>query len=388
MAEETNGGGPVGATIARTVAASAPPAIGLAALKPVFDKGIPQVETCFALGWHVAELYALPDRGDPPDDPQAEHILPLYRGLPADGRLTMLTNQVATDAQTIAKGLPPPAMPGFATLPSLLTDWKQAADPDARRRCLDAYRAAVKATDAALMADLLVRNFRFGKAYGLGRALCSITTQRGWEAAARLLGDETLAATVQGWLGDLKSSFATCATDTVVITFQQWRKVAAQTAGPQALSNLDRQGEIWRSLLSGEKACTDFLNMGDYVLASLNLVGQYARLAGSFLRRWWLGIGLALVVLVALGGLALAMNQAGGVFGAVAAALGLLGLTGASAGAAVRQALGLVEQPLWQIEITDAMVFATSCVGDDLEPQAKRDILEERWRRPKDRRLR
>jgi hypothetical protein len=331
----------------------------------------------------MAELFVLPARTVRAPAGSA-HSLPLLRNLAAPQRLEILLSQLSNDVTSLAGSTGAPLKaPDLSKLPNAIgTD-------------IDAYRRAVSAADLALLAALTPLDFRMGKAYSLGRALCAAispaTTTHSWQESRALLASREWVTAVQGWLGDLKSSFAPSATDTVVITLMEWHALARGTStgskdangngdGAAArLSRLDRQGEIWRSLLSGEKQCPDFLNVGDYTAASRRLVGHYARLAWQFLVGLWpiLLVGTALLALTAF---VLNMtNQTTAFLALAAAVLGAFGISSATAVAAVKQALVRVEQPLWETEITAAMVGATS-LATELSSRSRKDVVDTWWR--------
>lgn len=402
MADQTPGGGPEPAAGPGQQGGAGQPALDVSALLPTFRAGDPDVQTCFSLGWHVAELFALPGRRDAAEAPVGASVLPHIAGMDSAHRLAMLVPLIEREVDRLQRRSrmePAIRVPGIRDVADELEEARKgAADSPA----LKSYRKQVEAIDVRLMTALGPADFRFPKAYALGRALyavstgCSAAREGGWRTATALLTDRDWCTAVDGWLGDLKSSFATCATDAVVMTFREWREVAARARGGSAaarepyprhvertLRRLDRQGEIWRSLLSGEKHCPDFLNMGDYLAAGQHLAGRYARLAGGFLLRAWPLVLGALALLAGLVALVTRTGQASSMIAAVTGVLGLLGVTAASAAAAVRQVLSLAEQPLWQAEITEAMVVCCSCVGHDLTPAQKRAVLRFHWQRSK-----
>ena len=412
MAQHTHGGGAHQSPDAtRQQGGGGQPAAETSPLLPSFRAGDAGVETCFSLGWHMAELFALPRRRDATDVPEGASILRHIAGMDSADRLAMLVPLIRHEVDRLDQGcrtVPAIRVPGIEDVAHGLEAARKAS---ADSLALQAYRRKVEAIDLHLMTALGPADFRFPKAYALGRALYAVSTgcttarEGGWRTATALLTDWTWCTAVDGWLGDLKSSFATGATDTVVMTFRQWREVAvlalrassgaAREPYPRdlerTLRRLDRQGEIWRSLLSGEKQCPDFLNLGDYLAAGQHLAGRYARLAGGFLVRAWPLVLGALALLVLLVGLVVRVTQTGqasSLIAAVTGVLGLLGVTAASAAAAVKQVLSLAEQPLWQAEVTEAMVVCCSCVGDDLTPAQKRAVLRFHWQRSKQAELR
>ena len=62
-----------------------PAAAGLADLGPRLEPGKPDIETCFALGWHIAELYGLPE-----EDPRRTYVEYTLEPAGAGTRLTVV----------------------------------------------------------------------------------------------------------------------------------------------------------------------------------------------------------------------------------------------------------------------------------------------------------
>ena len=382
-------------------------AFDLAVLGPQLRPGRPDVQRSFTLGWHIAELYGLPRETLPGEGPQ-----PVAAG-PAPGAGGEAPAQ-ARDERPLrpeAAYLEPPKWLSPDTLEMLLRT-QIAADlaqlsgigPERGKQLLDAipslddaaFRAAVRAMDEKILELLTAADFRLEKAYSIGRALYPISVQTRLDDLRRVGWDGGLFVAACGWLRDLKTEFATCAADAVVGTLLQWQEMVAPGTASRSKAAaarspatgevpgnlLLRQGEIWRSLLSGEKLVTDYLNLGDYVVAGQHLVRQYARLARSvFGAGAWVAFAVILAVLAAATGAAIYFGQGGAVIGIAGAGLGFFGITSASVGMAVRQALRLVQQPHWEAEITDALLISTSTA--QLDPRNRRAVIDENWRRPK-----
>jgi hypothetical protein len=263
----------------------------------------------------------------------------------------MLVAQIGADLAAMrhagVTGLPP--TPRLAGGDSLV------ADPLA-------HRTAVSDWDVPVLATLTAANFKFGKAYSLGRQLCALTGQPTRDQALAMIRDEEVVTRTCAWLSDLKSSFGTCATDATQLTLRQWHAWAGR--GREHPADFDtrvgRQGQVWRSLLSGEKRATDVLHPGHYLRAGEELVEQYARLGWRFLRssRWPLAASIALIA--GLIGLAVWFSQTPALAAATAGLLGVLGLTGAGVLTAVKQALSIAERPIWEAQLTKAVVMVAS----------------------------
>jgi hypothetical protein len=223
--------------------------------------------------------------------------------------------------------------------------------------------------------------YKLGKAYSLGLEL-SESMLAAYDACKRAgaptsqLSDSFSAdriARMQQEIGDLKTSFQPYAADAVVSTvadFTAWINGLAATSAnqkvPQAVpwgviakSNLYPQIVAWRSLLSGEKAATDVLTVADYVMALERLVSRYWVLARAFVLRWSaLLVAIPIVALIAGGLYLLFKGQFSAAYAAVAASVGLSGISGATVVAAVKNALLKTEDNLWDAELGAAVALA------------------------------
>jgi hypothetical protein len=380
----------------------------LPGLGPGLRPGQTQVQCGFALGWHMAELYGLPREPEPggapaaaaaalsgssagdgvPLSPSGQAALPYLRPprwLDQGTLETLLRVQILSDLTKL------PAI-GHEEGSKLLDRIPEITD--------DAFPERVRQADERILELLTAADFRLEKAYSIGRALYPIAAQTSYEGLRRVGADGGLFVMVTGWLRDLKTEFAMCAADVVVGTLLQWQEAVLPGSACKSRASqrqaargeippgtLQRQGEIWRSLLSGEKSATDYLNLGDYLVAGQHVVRQYMRLAASsFGPAGWIILMAVVVIFAAAIGVAISVRQGGAVIGIAGAALGFLGVTSASVWAVVRQALRLVQQPLREAEITDALMIATST--SELDGPNKREVIEENWRRPKDAELR
>jgi hypothetical protein len=83
------------------------------------------------------------------------------------------------------------------------------------------FAAHVRELDEKLLEGLAAGGFRLEKAYSIGRDLYPIAAQRTFEDLHEVGINGQLFSVVAGWLRDMKTSFATCATDTGVVTLLQ-----------------------------------------------------------------------------------------------------------------------------------------------------------------------
>ena len=169
-------------------------------------------------------------------------------------------------------------------------------------------------------------------------------------------------------LADLASNLPAHSSRAVTLSIAQWKtwsanpqldKKTVDLAAEPVQHALRRQGDVWRSVLSGEKLGTDMLSADDYLRASKALFRHVVR------SRPWLWI--VLLVAAALVGLGVylvvtAASAVKAVSGVVLSVLGALGISTAS----LKRAFGQLETELggavWGAEldnaIADAITFA------------------------------
>lgn len=358
------------------------------------------VQRAFALGWHVTELYhfdkvvtgsgthdsapggvdqhapaSASAKVDRPDGPPVS--LPGIGSLPASKRRSILIGQVRHDLQ----------QPGIWTMTPGGTS-NEDLDTMVREAGIEndivAFKTKIAAVHDIVLSGLTISNFRLGKSYGLGRALaesaiipCSIDAQTSQEFK-KTLGDQFeygRVFTLQSWLLDLRDWFDQYASDAVATTLGGWALWTIRPTVGQAENvewekaetvdkiklSLRRQADVWRGLLSGEKTPKNIAG-ADYYFAAMASVVR--RIAGLALRFFATGIGLFLLLVVIVAGLALFFQSTStqtnntGVLAAVVALLSALGITTGSIGATIQKAWSKAEVPLWDAEVTSAVANA------------------------------
>jgi hypothetical protein len=247
------------------------------------------VQCAFSLGWHMVELYNYPDlkRSVSKKTPAS---LGGISDLSDDERRDLLIRQIEFDLSqlwTLPGAAPPP-------LNYLQTALKRAPGKN--------FKADVDRVHKDLLQGLTVADFKVGKGYGLGRALAETwllpkgaggSAKGYWKALSAEL-DVGRVATVQSWIRDLRDCFPKHAADAVAQTFEGWAfwLIRPTVDGKpidlddrQAMARLERQlqrqAEIWRGLLSGEKDPANMLTTADYVTALRTMLGRSARLASG-----------------------------------------------------------------------------------------------------------
>jgi hypothetical protein len=268
-------------------------------------------------------------------------------------------------------------LPALATLEACIGE-------DAKRQ------HAAAAVDGKTLAILSAVDSRVGRAYGVGRALLNLTTQPvGNATLANQLSPERVAP-VMAALDDISSALSPHAGHSVRASLKEWYESVSDHSPvvsdePSARLQLSRQGELWRSLLSGEKSGLDMLEIQDYTDAADRLSQHTRTVAGRLIVQFrWAAV--AIVVLFA-GGIALAAldtkSAAPGIAGA-GTILASLGLTWKGAGRALGQLTGRLERPLWGAELDTAITQAITLLAHednkkkDPEKQNDRDIAQQR----------
>ncbi len=228
------------------------------------------------------------------------------------------------------------------------------------------------------LANLTAASTRLGRAFGLGYDLaktCALPRNANGDDLARAFGMR--AVDVQEALADLASSLPEHAGRAVSLSLAQWQHWAADpklskkaVAWPQegVEDALARQGQVWRSVLSGEKQGKDMLAADDYI-------GALKALALPIIRRPWVWAGLlAIVVLLGAGIYLLVAQKAtlAKVGGAALSALGGVGLSTASLKRAFSDVAKELETQLWGAELDYAISEAITVPPGDWRVSLKK----------------
>jgi hypothetical protein len=306
------------------------------------------VAAAVALGWYVA---ALAHPGDP------RHTAAAARGdLGAVASIT--DDQVVDFCGSHAKV-------AFAKLTDLVEKASLSLPKEQLDQCLaaadaDARRGAATELDSKALGVLSATDVRFGKAYAVGRALMMLTTRPAPDAT---LGSHLTApaiAPVVAAIDDLSSALGPHAGHSVRASILEWRAAirARSKVAPEEHETwlqLARQGELWRALLSGEKAGLDMLEIDDYLDAAERLSRRMRRMAFTVLKRFWF---LAIAVVALFGGgiaLIVSTDTDAAVVAGAGTVLASLGLSWRGLGRSLGGLAGKLERPLWGAELDTAI---------------------------------
>jgi hypothetical protein len=330
----------------------------------------PRVSAAFALGWQMADLNRPGRRRR--HVPAAPSDLPGLSRLDGTDVLRLGVDQVKAGLATLGEAIRQAGLnlPSVAALDTALAE---GTDPEDRHR-------HVMDLHIELLIVLTAANFRLGKAYGLGRALADTCRNPVDSQSIRAEFERFRIARLRSWLDDLGSVLPPHAGHSVatsVIRWRDWVHAGGVERGSVAdsLRLLRSQGELWRTLLSGEKLGTDMLEIQNYLDAASELL---RRLRGLLLRSIlrFPAVSLLVVVLFA-GGTALILSEhtkasiAAGLGGIVAS----LGLSWKGLGGAVGRAAAHLEQPLWGAALDAAIVDAITLLPGNKKDRRRRREL-------------
>ena len=323
-----------------------------------------RVTAAFSLGWHVAELYRPDVQTRAPARPDD---LPALSRLDPEERVSISLRQVDAGLARVGPAI---TAAGLNLPETTVLNGAFAVPPDPAAR-----GQAVVALHISLLSTLTATDVRLGRAYGLGRALADTTRhQYSGPGLARELDPQRIAQ-LRAWLDDLASVLPAHAAKSVSQSLGRWAQAVRPPAPPtppgihagavpappgsELLDLVGRQGELWRALLSGEKAGADMLVVDNYLDAATGMLATTRRMVARFLVHfWWLA---ALIVVLFAGGIlviVLAAGSAASVVAGVGGVLASLGLTWKGVGNALGGAAGAIEQQVWGAELDDAIADA------------------------------
>ncbi len=203
---------------------------------------------------------------------------------------------------------------------------------------------------------------RLGSAYNLGRALADTALGTDLKELRKLFDFYRING-LREELRQLASSFPPHAAQAVSHSLCIWQcaltpRLRKRASGQGAEQGLPRQAEIWRALLSGERAGTDRLKIADYQEAAKKLVANASTVSWSVIRTYWLALLIGLAVIV--GGVVLAVQVGGaaGVVTGVGAAASALGISWKGVATTLGNLANHLRAPLWGAELDITIAVA------------------------------
>jgi hypothetical protein len=342
--------------------------------------GLTATTNALALGWQMAELYHanfFPKQ----QLPSAPERLPGASGLKddqqtglsidrVDARLAALSQLIRASGQS---------QPDLQPLRERYTKTEHTAQDG---------HAQVYGLHVSVLQKLSATDFRLGTAYALGRALAdSCLRPVSAKEFKREFGHERL-DNLRTWLNDLASALPDHSAKAVLQSLTAWEAWVANLPATEdwtEVSNgdpglipttVDRQGQLWRSVLTGEKAGRDLLTDDDYLSAGRALIARTRNIAWNLLKHIGVaplaGVVVAIVLAVALvpGGVARLATIAA----SVAAALGF---TWKAVATALGKAAEKLERPLWGAELDAAIAVAVTYIPPVGPPAPSIHLLDE-----------
>jgi hypothetical protein len=328
----------------------------------------PRVSAAFALGWQMAELYR--PAGRRLQAPASREDLPGLNRLGDDERAWIALSQVEAALQKLSDAVKGAGLelPETAPIKDALTrppDWSGRA-------------GVIKAFHVKVLSTLTAADFRLGKAYGVGRSFAD--TCRSPVSARTLMAEfkPHRIAKLRASLDDLATALPPHAGHSVGESLDEWVKrlypqgKSDEAAALEALAGLGRQGQLWRALLSGEKAGKDMLHTENYLEAANSMLKEGTGVAAKIGKRLWWVFLIALVLLGVGIWLLIESESAASIVAGAGTILASLGLTWRSVGTAAGGLAPKLEQHLWGAELDRAIAGAITMLPGNKKDHAKR----------------
>ena len=318
----------------------------------------------FQLGWDMSCLYrqARVNRGD--DDSfrvREEDGRKVYPKLPSQGdfggrrRTERRIAAVSAGLHRLSSAL---ERSGFEA-PSI--DAVRAASAGTHR---DDLKRAIYRLHTETLILLQAADPRLGSAFNVGRGLRAIGAAAETAEVKERFGHWRIVG-LRDELHDLVSALPPHAGNSVAMSLLWWRRTLEPTFKglqegdtPRLAKRLNRQAELWRALLSGEKRGTDMLEPGDYTTAAERLLRRIGLLLAGAVRSSWLPIAIVVTLLVAVLVLAVGVGGVEGTLTALAGIAAAFGISWRGTGATARALASQLQGPLWGSEIDHAIAIA------------------------------
>jgi hypothetical protein len=193
---------------------------------------------------------------------------------------------------------------------------------------------------------------------------------------ARRLSEEKVLGTCS-LLAELQACFPARATAAVAGSLVYWQRWAAgkESDATGVGTALLRQGERWRSLMTGEARADDLLDLRDYREAVREYLHQVVLLCQNNQPLW---VAIA-ALLAATGGsvyciVTFAPTGAAVIAGVIAAGAGALGITWKTVAATAGKVAALLERPMLDDGLTVAVQIAAFIPAGDMNPVQIEDL--------------
>jgi hypothetical protein len=339
-----------------------------------------QISLAFALGWQMAELYRRPFAHQEPLSGPPERLPGISR-LTDTQRLELGLSEIDAALSRLQDRI------SAAGLVRPTTDDVHRVFVDQGSAAAEGHRQLFK-LHLDVLRTLSAADFRLGKAYSLGRATADLARPPRDSADLEERFDRFRLERLRAWLNDLTSLLPAHSARAVLHSLTSWhawianfevfddRNRAWDEHHGTIATTLERQGELWRALLSGEKVARDMLTAEDYVRAGQAMLQRARRLLWQFLSRFSpLPILLFVVLIAAV--LIFINNGTSQLVVGVASVATALGITWKGTTSTLGRAAARLEQPLWGAELDGAIAEAVTYLPVDVVPGVQKDLLEE-----------
>jgi hypothetical protein len=309
--------------------------------------GDPVVIAALALGWEMADLYAVRELDGPSPSPPA--TLPSVHGLTPRQTVHASLRRIRGLMQV---ALAPDAAEAIK-LPSaqILGELPEGDPPAWSQTLLDLHAQLTGALRAAGDAPL--------HGYDIGRSLAELCQDPTDLSALMARLEPANVLPIQARLADLASLLPEHAAAAVSATLEQWR---GWTAEARARENMDavrgalrRQGELWRALLSGEKRARAMIDPDTVVAASVRHASRLGTLIRGLAGAYLPALGLAALATLLLVYAILFHNGIATVIGALGAVAATLLVLRRVVSLTVGNTIDELRDGLWSAELDSAV---------------------------------
>jgi hypothetical protein len=316
------------------------------AVRDVRD-GDPAVVAALALGWEMADLYAVRELDGPvpelpPTLPGIARMLPRQRVHASLLRIRVLIRRAL--AAGVAETIRVPSAQILGELP-------EGDQPAWGQALYDLHVQLVGALRAAGDAPV--------QAYDVGRSLGEICQDpRDLSALIDRL-DVRNVLPIQGRLADLASVLPAHSAAAVSATLEQWQRWTGEARARESMSDvrgaLRRQGELWRALLSGDKDARQMIDPDTVVAASVRHASRLGTLIRGLAGAYLPALGLAALATLLLVYAILFHNGIATVLGALGAVAATLIVLRRVVSLTVGNTIDELRDGLWSAELDSAV---------------------------------
>jgi hypothetical protein len=309
--------------------------------------GDPVVIAALALGWEMADLYAVRELDGPL--PRLPETLPgLDRMAPRDAVHASLLR-----IRVLIRRALEPGVADTIKVPSaqVLGELPEGAQP--------AWAQALYDLHAQLASALRAAGDACANAYDVGRSLGELCREP--EDLSALI-DRLDAATVvpiEGRLADLACMLPPHSAAAVSATLEQWHRWTADARARESISEvrgaLRRQGELWRALLSGDKDARAMIDPDTVVAASVRHASRLGTLIRGLAGAYLPALGLAALATLLLVYAILFHNGLATVLGALGAVAATLIVLRRVVSLTVGNTIDELRDGLWSAELDSAV---------------------------------